>query len=192
MPECRTGSHLPSCLLLAHRYPYRGANLFRLLGQKRKWLTHARYDVIDRKLTSLGNMFYAQPAWCKPNPSPNHRLPAYHEDTEERPRLRLTRRRPRFPLLCHRGQEMRGHGFRLLLREQLEIELDLPNIRLNLRQHLNDFLLAKCALAQSAKPRHAGPSLLSKVSGRSRPRKIGGAGSLCIAASCCVRSTPTG
>jgi hypothetical protein len=45
----------------------------------------------------------------------------------------------------------------LLLQEQLEIELDLPNIGLNLRQHLNDFLLAKCALAQSAKPRHARP-----------------------------------
>jgi hypothetical protein len=42
---------------MAHRYTYRGANLFRLLGQKRKWLTHARYDVIDRKLTSLGKCF---------------------------------------------------------------------------------------------------------------------------------------
>jgi hypothetical protein len=51
----------------------------------------------------------------------------------------------------------------LLLQEQWEIELDLPNIGLNLRQHLNDFLLAKCALAQSAKPRHARPSPLSKV-----------------------------
>ena len=90
-------------------------------------------------------MVYARPAWYKSNPSPNHRLHASHEE----PKNLLNRGRPggglAFLYYVIAVREMWGHGLRLLLHERVEIERDLPNIGLDLSQHLNEFLLAKCA-----------------------------------------------